>query len=375
MNEQLQLLKPKIEEVFAHLHSHPEVSWKEIETTRYLQDFLESQGFEVSLFKGITGFSVTIGQGSPVVGLRADIDALWQEVDGVYQANHSCGHDGHMTMAIGALLLAKERGIPTIGTLKVIFQPAEEKGKGALAVLDQGIMDDIDYLFGVHLRAADELDDGCSAASLQHGAAKMISGTITGTEAHGARPHQGKNAIEVGASLVQALQSIHCNPMVSHTAKMTMFQAGGDSANIIPGTAKFSLDLRSQQNNVMDELYQHVQRVIQAVAEQYDVEIAHHVMSEMVAAEVNPEAEQIMAEAIARTVGKEKTVRTIVTPGGEDFHFYAVHRPKIKSTMLGLGCGLSPGLHHPQMTFNEASLLTGIEILVSAIEIAFQSKK
>ncbi|AXH99604.1 amidohydrolase [Sporosarcina sp. PTS2304] len=374
MNEQLQLLKPKIEEVFAYLHSHPEVSWKEVETTGYLKEFLEREGFEVSLFDGITGLSVTLGQGSPVIGLRTDIDALWQEVNGVYQANHSCGHDGHMTMAIGVLLLARERGLPANGTLKVIFQPAEEKGKGALAVLKTGIMDDIDYLFGVHVRAADELDDGYSAASLRHSAAKMVAGSISGIEAHGARPHQGKNAIEVGASLVQALQSIHCNPMVSHTAKMTMFQAGGDSANIIPGTAKFSLDLRAQQNDVMEELYVHVQRVIKAVAMQYGVDISYEVMSEMVAAEVNAEAEQLMAEAIAKTVGEEKTVRTIITPGGEDFHFYAVHRPNIKSTMLGLGCNLTPGLHHPQMTFNKESLLTGMAILMNAVELAFQSK-
>ena len=218
------------------------------------------------------------------------------------------------------------------------------------------------------------MNDGSSSASLRHGAAKMVSGTIKGIEAHGARPHQGKNAIEVGASLVNGLQSIHCNPMVSHTAKMTMFQAGGDSANIIPGNAKFSLDLRAQENSVMGELYDKVERVIQAVAGQYDVEINYEVLAEMVAAEVDSEAEEFMYQAIAKTVGEERTVRTVVTPGGEDFHFYSVHRPNVKSTMLGLGCGLTPGLHHPQMTFNQNSLVTGVEILTNAIELAFQSK-
>lgn len=79
MKEQVQLLKPKLDEVFAHLHSHPEVSWKETETTRYLKEFLEREGFNVNLFEGMTGLSVTIGEGKPVVGLRVDIDALWQE--------------------------------------------------------------------------------------------------------------------------------------------------------------------------------------------------------------------------------------------------------------------------------------------------------
>ena len=375
MKESLHELKPALEEVFAYLHNHPEVSWKEVETTRYLKEYLDREGFTVELFKGITGLSVTLGEGKPVVGLRVDIDALWQEVDGVYQANHSCGHDGHMTMGIGVLLMAKKLGLPKKGTLKVFFQPAEEKGKGALAVLNQGFIDDIDYLFGVHVRAADEMEDGCSSASLRHGAAKMASGTINGTDAHGARPHQGENAIEVGASLVSGLQSIHCNPMVSHSAKMTMFQAGGESANIIPGNAKFSLDLRAQENRVMAELFEHVERVMQSVASQYDVEIAYEVLAEMVAAEVDDDAEDILYRAITDVVGAEQATRTVVTPGGEDFHFYSVHRPSIKSTMLGLGCGLTPGLHHPHMTFNRDALLTGVEILTTAIESTLQSEE
>ena len=110
------------------------------------------------------------------------------------------------------------------------------------------------------------------------------------------------------------------------------------------------------------------------MAGQYDVEINYEVLAEMVAAEVDSEAEEFMYQAIAKTVGEERTVRTVVTPGGEDFHFYSVHRPNVKSTMLGLGCGLTPGLHHPQMTFNQNSLVTGVEILTNAIELAFQSE-
>lgn len=372
MNAQLEKLRPKIKEVFTHLHNHPEVSWKEYETTAYLQRYLENEGFAVELFPDMTGLTVTLGSGKPVVGMRTDIDALWQEVGGVYQANHSCGHDGHMTMAVGLLLLTKELGIPKQGTVKVIFQPAEEKGQGALAVLDSGFIDDIDYLFGVHLRAADELADGLFAASLRHGAAKMVTGTIKGTDAHGARPHQGQNAIEAGASLVHALQAIHCDPVIPYTAKMTMFQAGGESANIIPGTAKFSLDLRAQQNDVMEQLFRGTERAIQAVSMQHQVAIDYEVMAEMAAAEVNEEAEQILAQAVIDIAGEEKLVRTIVTPGGEDFHFYASNRPAVKSTMLGLGCGLTPGLHHPHMTFNENALLPGIEVLSKAVELALQ---
>lgn len=96
-------LKATLEKVFAHLHDKPEVSWKEYKTTEYLQKFLECRGFHVQLFGDCPGLVVEIGDGSPCVALRADMDALWQEVNGKLQANHSCGHDAHMTMGVGAM--------------------------------------------------------------------------------------------------------------------------------------------------------------------------------------------------------------------------------------------------------------------------------
>lgn len=147
-------------EIFTHLHDHPEISWQEIETTNYIFDLLTQEGFSPKRFKNSTGLYVDIGHGTPKVGLQTDIDALWQEVDGAFRANHSCGHDGHMTMAIGTLLLLKEQKPLLNGTIRVIFQPAEEKGTGALAVLEEGVIDDLDFLFGVHVRPVHELEDG-----------------------------------------------------------------------------------------------------------------------------------------------------------------------------------------------------------------------
>ena len=199
MEAALKEMKPLIEEVFTYLHEHPEISWQEVETTKYLQQLLENEDFQVTTFEDSTGLVVTVGTGEYCVALRADIDALWQEVDGVYQANHSCGHDAHMAMAVGTLLVLNRLGIPKVGRLKVIFQPAEEKGTGALSFVEKGIVDDVDYLYGVHLRPIQELGDGYSAPAILHGSAKMIMGSITGIDTHGARPHLGQNAIEVMA--------------------------------------------------------------------------------------------------------------------------------------------------------------------------------
>lgn len=372
MKEAIQEVKVVVDELFDHLHAHPEVSWKEIETTRYLETILVNEGFDVTTFTDCTGLVATAGSGDHCVGIRADIDALWQEVDGVFRANHSCGHDAHMSIAIGAMLVLKKLGYPKSGRLKAIFQPAEETGKGALAFIDKGIVDDIDYLYGVHLRPIEEIRHGYSSPAILHGSAKMIKGAIIGTDTHGARPHLGQNAIEVGTALVQALQAIHLNPMVPHSVKMTRFQAGGESANIIPGTGVFSLDLRAQTNEVMAELMAKVEKAIQTIEDMTGMVIDYEISSEIAAAEVDETAVEIMAQAIAGTVGEAFVVPPLVTPGGEDFHYYTLKRPALKATMLGLGCDLTPGLHHPKMSFNKESLLTGIEIFVRAVILTFE---
>lgn len=364
--------KALVEEVFQHLHTHPEISWKEVETTKYLKNLLEKEGFEVETFDDSTGLVVTVGSGQPCVGIRTDIDALWQEVNGVYQANHSCGHDAHMTIAVGSLLALKKMGIPKTGSLKVLFQPAEEKGKGALSFIDKGLVDDINYLYGVHLRPLMEVPDGSSAPAILHGATKSIKGSIQGNDAHGARPNQGENAIEVMAMLVQIIHSIHLDPMIPHSAKLTMFQAGGESANIIPGNGLFSIDLRAQTNELMNELAERVRQTLMQVADIFKVKISHEILSEIAAAKVDDTAVELMSRAISDTVGEDHLVPSLITPGGEDFHYYTLKRPSVKATMLGLGCGLSPGLHHPDMTFNQESIITGIEILARTVSNTFE---
>ncbi|MEJ9229982.1 M20 peptidase aminoacylase family protein [Peribacillus butanolivorans] len=368
----IEKLKPRIIEIFDHLHSHPETSWNEVNTTAFISNVLKENQCSVKKFKDCTGVIGEIGNGSFTVGLRSDIDALWQEVHGSFQANHSCGHDGHMTLALGVFLVLKEMNFQPKGKLKFIFQPAEEKGTGALKMIDEKVVDDVDFLYGVHLRPAEEVKDGQAAPAIVHGAAQFIKGEIVGTDAHGARPHQGQNAIEIGASFVTLLNNIHLNPSIPFSAKMTQFFAGGESSNIIPGKATFSLDLRAQDNEVMKDLTKRVEKVAEALAAANGVEINLEPGANVAAAIVNNQAQEIMAEAIADTLGKENLVAPVITTGGEDFHFYTLKKPEIKATMLGLGCDLTPGLHHPNMTFNKEALLSGIEILTKAIILTFE---
>ncbi|MFC9599071.1 M20 peptidase aminoacylase family protein [Peribacillus butanolivorans] len=372
ITQSIEKLRPRIIEIFDHLHSHPETSWNEVNTTAFISNVLKENQCSVKKFKDCTGVIGEIGNGSFTVGLRSDIDALWQEVHGSFQANHSCGHDGHMTLALGVFLVLKEMNFQPKGKLKFIFQPAEEKGTGALKMIDEKVVDDVDFLYGVHLRPAEEVKDGQAAPAIVHGAAQFIKGEIVGTDAHGARPHQGQNAIEIGASFVTLLNNIHLNPSIPFSAKMTQFFAGGESSNIIPGKATFSLDLRAQDNEVMKDLTKRVEKVAEALAVANGVEINLESGANVAAAIVNNQAQEIMAEAIANTLGKENLVAPVITTGGEDFHFYTLKKPEIKATMLGLGCDLTPGLHHPNMTFNKEALLSGIEILTKAIILTFE---
>lgn len=369
---QEQQLIERMQKVFEHLHANPEVSWAETNTTAYLAALLKEEGFKPHTFEDMTGLYVDIGEGVPKVGFRTDIDALWQEVNGEFKANHSCGHDGHMTMAIGVALLLKEKKESLPGAVRLIFQPAEEKAGGAKAIVQKGIVDSLEYLFGVHVRPLVELPDGVHSPALYHGAAKLFTGTITGVEAHGARPEQGINAIEVAAALVDALKRIWISPAESGSIKMTQLQAGGTSTNIIPGSATFSIDTRAQTNETMDALTRGFEKAVKAVSTLYGATISTNVDAHIVAAQVHNDAKAIMKQAIIETVGQEHCASDVITPGGEDFHFYSYSRPHLKTTMLGLGCGVTPGLHHPQMTFNRQQLPVGVRIITRALLIALQ---
>jgi len=372
MEHYIKEIASELYEIFEHLHQNPEVSWEEYKTTQFLKEQLLKEGYRVQTFTDCTGVVGEIGEGQFVVGLRADIDALWQEVDGEWRANHSCGHDAHMALALGVVKLFNRLGYQPKGKFKIIFQPAEEKGTGALKMLEKGVVDDVDFLYGVHLRPIQELASGYASPALYHGAAQFIEGEIIGVSAHAARPHLGVNVIEVGAALLQELSKLHTDPRIPASIKMTKFHAGNKNANIIPDRAEFSLDIRAQTNEVMEQLNQKLENVIKGISLIYGAEVKVNSGVRVAAAEVSNEAKQIMERAITASLGEEKCMPPIITPGGEDFHFYSVVKPELKTTMLGLGCDLKPGLHHPQMTFRREDLLHGVEILARAVMETFE---
>lgn len=370
MLKAMENIEKKVNETFQYLHEHPEISWEEVETTKYIANLLSKENVKVITFPDCPGVVGEIGNfdGSvPVVALRAELDALWQNVDGTFQANHSCGHDAHMSIVLGVFwkILQTPALFDRIA-VKFIFQPAEEKGSGALKMIEKGVIDNVDYLFGIHLRPIHEMKFGFATPVLIHGATVNIDGVIEGDDAHGARPHLTHNAIEIGAQLVNFINQIHVDPSIPYSVKMTKFHAGG-SSNIIPGNATFSLDLRAQTNEQMERLKNRVNEIIKNLGQLYNTKINIIHSEEIPAAVTNDEAIHIMKKAIEDVLGKEGTAPPVITPGGDDFHFYTIQKPNLKATLMGLGCDLTPGLHHPNMTFNKNALMIGVNILYKAI--------
>ncbi|MFT8320171.1 MAG: M20 peptidase aminoacylase family protein [Bacillus sp. (in: firmicutes)] len=357
-----------IKAMYHFLHQNAEISWEEYQTTDFISNELEKLAIPYKRFEDQTGVVGLWGKGKggPVIGIRSDMDALWQNVGGEWKANHSCGHDAHMTILLYTLICLKELGVEPEGMIKCIFQPAEETGDGALSFIQKGIIDDIDYLLGMHVRPIQEMPFGKASPAIYHGAATILKGKIHGVQAHAARHHLGVNVLDSLTSINLAIRSIPLNPVLPSSIKMTYAQAGGKNFNIIPDYAEFAIDIRAQTNEEMEQLLKKVNKSIQEAGEANGAKVELEILSEMVAAEPNRFMEEVVGDSIKEALGSENIVLPPVTPGGEDFHFYPRKNNRTQATMIGLGTDLQPGLHHPEMNFQLDSLLNGVKIMVMA---------
>ncbi|CAM3640596.1 amidohydrolase [Brevibacillus invocatus] len=358
----------EIFKTYEELNSFAEPSWKEEKTSNYIARFLQEKGLYVRTYEDHYGLIAEIpGQIADVVALRADMDALLQEVDGIEQACHSCGHDAHSTMVMHVAGILAESKIQPYRTIRFIFQPAEETAEGALQMIKDGALDKVNFLFGVHLRPWNELPIRKASPVIIHGSALTIEGQIQGVQAHAARPLEGKNPIESVSLLQQLLGNMRLQTSQNYSVVMTQLKAGGMASNVIPEIAHFTLDIRAATNELLDELKHEIASLFEHVAEIRKTPITWNSSGFAPAAKPNPQAIAILESAIIEILGKESLVDTCISKGAEDFHFYTWSLPHLQATMLGLGCDLKPGLHHPKMTFSRESLVYGTQILLYAI--------
>lgn len=358
--------KDDIIQTYFDLHELAEIGWKEVNTSKYLKEKLEKAGFEVIDHVGNTTGLIAILKGDeagPVFTVRADMDALPFKINEKEVALHACGHDANSTMVLMAALEIARIGIKR-GTLKILFQPAEEVLGGAETMLDSGLLEDVDEMIGIHLRPIHEARLGQATPALCHGSSYMITAKIRGLGAHGARPHLGVNVIDAGANIVNAINAIKLNPTIPYSVKTTKFVAGGAAHNTIPDEAEMVFDLRGQTNSAMEELIQKTKKAIENGAASVGAEVEVVVNGGVPGADYDEKMVEQARKAIREVLGE--VLDPIITPGGEDFHYYST-KGNIKTAYIGLGADLEPGLHHADMKFNLDALVYGTKIIAYSI--------
>lgn len=356
---------------YQYLHTIPEEGFQEVKTSAYLAGQLEKAGFKTTRNVGGTTGIVGVydsGVNGPTLALRADMDALGHVINGVHCSRHTCGHDGHSsTVLTVAEELIEEKAIKK-GRLKIIFQPAEELGTGAMAMIKGGAIDDVDMLLGMHIRPEQECKKGQAIPAMYYSASGTVETVITGVPAHGARPHLGVNAIDAAVAAINAVNAIHLDPNLSYSAKATKFLCDSGVTNAIPAEAHVWWDIRAQFNSTMDVLRTKILQAIETGVATVGAKVDAKLIKEIPAAELNEEMTAILADSIREILGDEGLMKPITTPGGEDFFFYTREKPELKAGFMGLGVNATPGLHHPDMHFDLDALENGAKILKVAVK-------
>lgn len=360
----------RVIEVYDLLHSIPELGFQEYKTAAYLANELKKAGFSVTENVGNTGVVGVYDSGvdGPTMALRADMDALGHMVDGKLCAMHTCGHDAHSAMVLVAAEELVKTGSIKQGKLKIIFQPAEELGTGALTMIKAGAIDDVDMILGVHLRPGEEITIAQSLPALYHTASERLKGVFHGVPAHGARPHLGVNAIDAAAAAITAVNALHLNPNESYSIKATRLTCDAGVTNAIPAEATVIWDVRSELNSTMVTLIEKATAAIQAGAATVGATVEVTNYQSIPAAQYTDDMIDLLSEAIIAVYGPEGLHEPVKTAGGEDFHFFIKEKPSIKAGYFGLGCDLTPGIHHPDMQFNKTALENGKNVLVYAVK-------
>ncbi len=361
-------LQAHIDTVWPQLHALAEPAFEEFKTAGFLAAYLRRLGYAVQENVGCaTGVPAVLdgGRAGPTVALRTDMDCLlFKQDDGSLKRVHACGHDGHMTVALGVAALLKEQGLPC-GRLKLLCQPAEEIGRGALALLEAGALDDVQYALGYHLMPRNMARSGQIIAQINWTACTLMEGEIRGLAAHGSQPHLGINAIDVGAAIVNGINALHTDPLLGGSVKTTRFMGGAGSLNAICDKVNIGFDLRSTSNAEMLELRRRVSGLVANTAKVYGAEADCHIVGTCPAAEADPSLLAVTSEVIVGELGRQALLPSASITVGEDFNFFKERLPQLKTASLGIGCDLTPCLHDPEMSFDHSALGGAIRVLAA----------
>ncbi len=391
-------LKNQVEEILPgviadrrHLHQHPELGFQEHETAAFIVKRLESLGVEeirTGIGKtGVTGLIRGTGAGAGnVVMLRADMDALpieeANDVDYRSQTSgvmHACGHDSHVAMLLGTTRMLTDNRDKFGGTVMVLFQPAEEGGGGARAMVDAGVLEDpaVDATFGLHIWQGIDLGTVAAREGVAMVGADGFTIRLNGRGGHGAAPNRCKDPIVAGSAIINALQTLisrEKDPVVPGVVTVGVFRAG-DAFNVIPDTATLSGTIRTVSFEHRDAVKERLIAIVEGVAGAYGTEATIEFGGGAPAVINDPAMTKIVRRAAEEVVGPEFAIEGPLMPVSEDYSFFLNEVP---------GCyffvgsrneekGLVWGHHHQRFDIDEDAMGIGIETMTRTVLRYFDS--
>jgi amidohydrolase len=368
-----------------HLHAHPELAFQEYETAKFVAARLESLGLE-DIRTGVGGTGVTAlirgGRGrGKVVMVRADMDALpileENEVD--YKSTspgvmHACGHDAHSAMLLGLARLLNERKGEFAGTVKVLFQPAEEVPPGgAIAMIRDGALEDphVDAVLGMHVSSETPAGQIAIRAGAGSASSDRFRITIKGKGGHAASPHQAVDPVVIGSQIVTAFQTLvsrTTDPVKSAVVSTTAFLAG-EAFNVIPDTAELRGTVRTLDPEVRELMQERLTALATGIASAAGGEAVVDYRRGYPGIVNDPDMTVLVRQAAVEAVGAANVIDSPLSLGGEDFSYFTLERP---GCFFNVGTrneqrGITWGHHHPRLDVEEEGLGAGIATMGNAV--------
>jgi len=372
-----------------HLHQHPELSFKEFETAEYIVGQIQDMNLPVTISRPVpTSIVVDLvgSSGGPTILLRADIDALpIQEDSGVEFKSlkdgimHACGHDAHTAILLGVLKIVGQQADRLKGTLRFVFQAAEEVGGGARELIRTGLIEDVDQAYAIHVFP--------SIPSGQYGigygplmaAGETFDIEILGSGGHAAKPEETIDPIHVAIQAITAVKQLierKTDPLNPKLMSVTYFNAGKNN-NVISDHAAFGGTLRTLDVDLLQNVKSHLVQTLEQVTSLYGADYRIRFETDGLPPGDPPsqalfnhhETTSIAAAAIQAHIGKEQIIAVKPALTGEDFAFISSLVP---STMVFVGArneelGAVYPLHHPKFKIDEAALGHGVAYFLSLI--------
>ncbi|MCR8656202.1 amidohydrolase [Paenibacillus endoradicis] len=358
-----------LSDIRRELHRYPELSDEEFETTAKIRKWLENAGIRIVDYSLHTGVIAEVGglNGGSIIALRADIDALpIQESSGLSFASvspgkmHACGHDYHTAVLIGTAILLKEHEEKLNGTIRLIFQPAEEKATGAREVINSGALEGVTSILGFHNKPDYPVGTvGIKGGALM-AAPDRFSVDIEGKGTHAAVPESGIDPINVASHIVTALQSIvtrNVSALDHAVISVTKFQSG-TTWNVIPDRAYLEGTIRTFDEVVRRHIIERFDQVVEGVATSFNAKASVHWIEGPPAVHNDDE----LAELAWQEAEELGLIPIIATPSlaGEDFSEY---QQKIPGLFVFIGTAGNHEWHHPAFDLDERSLPIAVDFI------------